>query len=156
MAKKKIPELKIELVNGIGNLLYLSLIEYKREEYLCIIDNVKSSEIDAYVLDYADQSNIDMKNFLQVATMWFYSKSDIHPLSVELSRHGLTNWAAPIYRTFDSTYVSRIVGHGFAYDAMNKSKVRRRRVVALPEGVEVVLKKDGKKLKLADMEKEES
>lgn len=147
MTKKRIPELKIELVNGVGNLLYLSLIEYKREEYLCVVDNIRCSEIDAYVLDYADQERVDVKNFLQVTTRWFYAKSDIHPLSVELSRYGLTQWAAPIYRTFDSTYVSRIVGHGFSYDAMSKSKVRRRRVVPLPEGIEVVLKKDGQRLK---------
>lgn len=139
--KKRIPELKIECVNGTGHLLYLSLIEYKREDYLCIVDNIRSSEIDAYVLDYADQEKIDVKNFLQVATQWFYSKSDVHPLSVEFARHGLTQWTAPIYRTFDSTYVSRIVGHGFTYDVMSKSKVRRRRVVPLPEGIEIVLKK---------------
>lgn len=146
MTKKRIPELKIELVNGVGNLLYLSLIEYKREEYLCVVDNIRFSEIDAYVLDYADQEKIDVKNFLQVVTRWFYAKSDVHPLSVEFARHGLTQWVAPIYRTFDSTYVSRIVGHGFSFDAMNKSKVRRRRVVPLPEGIEVVLKKTGQKL----------
>jgi hypothetical protein len=147
VSKKRIPELKIELVNGRGALLYLSLIEYKRENYICVIDNIRQSEIDAYVLDYADQSNIDLKNFLQVVTLWFYAKSDTHPLSVEIAKHGLTEWAAPIYRTFDSTYVSRIVGHGFSFDAMTKSKVKRRRVVPLPEGIEVVLKKDGRKLK---------
>ena len=146
MAKKKIPELKIELVNGVGNMLYLSLIEYKREEYLCVVDNIRCSEIDAYVLDFADQERINMKNFFQVVTQWFYAKSDIHPLSVEFARHGLTQYVAPIYRTFDATYVSRIVGHGFSYDSMNKSKVRRRRVVPLPEGIEVVLKKTGQKL----------
>lgn len=146
MTKKKIPDLKIELVSGRGNLLYMSLIEYKREEYICVIDNIKSSEIDAYVLDFADQHDIDVQNFLQVVTRWFYAKSDTHPLSVEIAKHGLTEWAAPIFRTFDSTYVSRIVGHGFAYDAMAKAKVRRRRVVPLPEGIEVVLKKDGQRL----------
>lgn len=148
MAKKKIPELKIELVNGTGNMLYLSLIEYKREEYLCIVDNIRCSEIDAYVLDFADQHRIDMKDFFQVVTRWFYASSEVHPLSVEFARHGLTRYAAPIYRTFDATYVSRIVGHGFSYDAMNKSKVRRRRVVPLPEGIEVVLKKTGQRLPL--------
>lgn len=148
MTKNRIPELKIELVpDGGANTFFLALIEYKREEYLCIIDNIKSSEIDAYVLDYADQENIDVKAFLQAVTRWFYSNSDEYPLSVELARNGLTSWGAPIYRTFDSTYVSRIVGRGFTFDLMNKSKVRRRRVVPLPEGIEVVLKKDGRKLR---------
>lgn len=141
MAKKRIPDLKIEVVNGRGNYLYLSLIEYKRENYLCVIDNIKSSEIGAYVLDYADQNNIDLPTFLRAVTRWFYSKSDDHPLSVELARYGLTEWTAPMYRTFDTTYVTRIIGNGFSYDAMAKTKVRRRRVVAIPEGVEIRFKK---------------
>jgi hypothetical protein len=142
LTKKRIPELKIELVNnGVGHLVFMSLIEYKREEYLCIVDNIRSNEIDAYVLDYADQEKINIQNFLQLTTHWFYAKSEVHPLSVELAKNGLTQWAAPIYRTFDSTYVSRIVGHGFSFNAMAKSKVKRRRVVPLPEGIEIVLKK---------------
>lgn len=149
MAKKRIPDLKIELNNS--NHLYLSIVEYKRETYLCLIDNIKSAEIGAYVLDYAGQSGVDVYEFLEIATRWFYGKSEEHPLSLELARHGLTEWASGMYRTFDTTYVSRIVGQGFAYDRMEKSKVRRRRVVALPAGIEVRLKKDGSKLELGQL-----
>jgi hypothetical protein len=141
MAKKKIPELKIELVNDRGNLLYLSLLEYKREFFLCVVDVISPTEIGAYVLDYAEQENVPVNEFLSVVTKWFYSKSDAHPLSVEISRQGLTEHLAPIYRTFDATYVARIVGHAFFYEGMNKSKVRRRRVVPIPEGVAIRLKK---------------
>lgn len=141
MAKKKIPELKVELINERGNLLYLALLEYKRENYLCIIDNVSQSEIGAYVLDYAEQENIPVQEFLSLVTHWFYSKSDNHPLSVEIASQGLTQLIAPIHRTFDTTYVSRIVGHAFVYETMNKSKVRRRRVVPIPEGVAIKFKK---------------
>ena len=137
MAKKKIPELKIELINDRGNYIYMSLIEYKRELYLCIIDSVKPNEIGAYVLDYAEQCNIDLQKFFQFVTHWFYSKSDSHPLSVEFARVGLTEWAGPIYRTFDTTYVSRIVGQAFFYENIDKNRVRRRRVVPIPEGIEI-------------------
>lgn len=141
MAKKKIPELKIELVNDRGNLMYLALIEYKREEYLCIIDAIKPNEIGAYVLDYAEQNLIDLGKFFQISTLWFYSKSDIHPLSVEFAKKGLTDWVGPIYRTFDTTYVTRIVGQAFTYENLDKNRVRRRRVVPIPEGVEIHIKK---------------
>ena len=146
MAKKRIPELKIELINSHENLLFLSLLEYKRETYLCIINDIKSAEIGAYVLDFAGQSGVDVVEFLAQATMWFYSKSEEFPLSVFLAQQGKTEWASGMYRTFDTTYVSRIVGKGFTYDKLEKSKVRRRRVVALPAGIEVRLKKDGRKL----------
>lgn len=141
MTKKHLPELKVEVVNDRANLIYLSLLEYKREVYLCVIDNVTSSEIGAFVLDYAEQENINISNFLSVATRWFYSKSDEYPLSVELSKHGLTETLAPIYKTFDTTYVSRIIGHAFSYEHMRKSKVRRRRVVAIPESITIKLKR---------------
>lgn len=140
MTKKRIPELKIEQISGTGSLLYLSLLEYKREQYLCVIDNITPTEIGAFVLDYADQENIPVKEFLSVVTHWFYSKSEKCPLSVEIARQGLTEGLAPIYKTFDATYVSRIVGNAFTYSAMNKSKVRRRRVVPLPEGIAIRLK----------------
>lgn len=142
MTKKRIPELKIEQINERSNLHFMSLLEYKREIYLCIIDQITPTEIGAYVLDFAEQENVPVQEFLSVVTKWFYSKSDDHPLSVEVAKQGLTERCAPLYRTFDTTYVARIVGHAFNYDGMNKSKVRRRRVVPIPEGVAIRLKKN--------------
>lgn len=141
ITKKKIPELKIEAVSGRGNLLYLSLIEYKREQYLCVIDNIKQGEIGAYVIDYAEQEGIDVSSFLSLTTRWFYGRSEAVPLSIELAKRGLTGWLAPIYRTFDITYVSRIIGQPFTYEGVNKTKVRRRRVIPIPEGIEIKFKK---------------
>jgi hypothetical protein len=141
VTKKKIPELKIEQINERANLHFLALLEYKREIYLCIVDQVTPTEIGAYVLDFAEQENIPVQEFLSVATQWFYGKSDAHPLSVEIARQGLTEKCAPLYRTFDTTYVARIVGQAFTYGGVNKSKVRRRRVIPIPEGVAIRLKR---------------
>lgn len=141
MTKKYIPELKIELVNDRANLIYLSLLEYKRDTYLCVIDNISPTEIGAYVLDYAEQENINVSNFLSIVTRWFYSKSDRHALSVEIAKHGLTETLAPIYRTFDATYVARIIGNAFSYTDVQKTKIRRRRVAIVPEGVTIRFKK---------------
>jgi hypothetical protein len=141
VAKKKIPELKVEYIKDRGNLLYLALLEYKREIYLCIIDNMSPDEIGAYVLDYAEQENIPIREFLSAVTLWFYKSSEKHPLSVELARLGLTEALAPIYKIFDTTYVSRIVGNAFSYEGLSKSKVKRRRVIPIPEGIPIKLKK---------------
>lgn len=142
MAKKKIPELQIEEVNERVNSMYLSLLEYKREVYLCVIDSITPTEIGAYVLDYAEQEQIPLPEFLSVVTRWFYGKSESYPLSVEIAKQGLTEVVSPIYRTFDTAYVSRIVGHAFFNKEQAKSKVRRRRVVPIPEGVAIKLKKN--------------
>lgn len=140
MAKKRIPELNVERVQTPANLHFLCMLEYKRDEYLCIVDNITPATIGAYVLDYADQENVPLNELLSVATKWFYAKSDNHPLSVEVASLGLTERLAPIFRTFDTAYVSRIVGHAFTYEAMNKTRVRRRRVISIPEGIEIRLK----------------
>lgn len=141
MAKKKIPDLDVERVNDRANMHFISLLEYRREEYLCIIDNIGPNEIGAYVLDFIEQEQIPASQFLSIVIEWFYSKSDKHPLSVEVARRGLTKAIAPIYKTFDTNYVSRIVGHAFQYDKMQKTKVKRRRITPIPEGIEIRLKK---------------
>lgn len=141
MTKKKIPELKIELANDGGNLLFLALLEYKRDEYLCVIDNITPSEIGAYVLDFAEQEKVPIADFFSVVINWFYANSDNHPLSVSLAQKGLTERLAPIYKTFDATYVSRIIGNAFTYDEMQQTKVKRRRVVPIPEGIPIRIKK---------------
>jgi hypothetical protein len=140
LAKKKIPELKVEHGES-APLHFLSMLEYKRENYLCIIDNMTPNEIGAYVLDYAEQEDIPVVEFLSIVTRWFYGNSDLHSLSVEIGKQGLTTKLAPIYRSFDTTYVSRIVGNSFRYDLMSKSRVRRRRVIPVPEGVVIKLKR---------------
>lgn len=141
MAKKRIPDLKIEMVDQPVNLHIMALLEYKREQYLCVIDNISPTEIGAYVVDYAEQGNISVPDFLSVATYWFYSKSESCPLSIEVARQGLTEKLAPMYRTFDSNYVARIIGQAFSFKAMDSTKVRRRRVVPIPEGIAIKLKK---------------
>jgi hypothetical protein len=141
MAKKHSPELKLEQVQEKINLHFLCLLEYRRENFLCVIDNITPSSIGAYVLDYAEQENVTVDKFLSLVTEWFYSNSENHPLSVEFARRGLTEGLAPIYRTFDTTYVSRIIGNAFSYEGMAKSKVRRRRVIPIPAGVAIKLKK---------------
>lgn len=131
----------VEPVDDRINLLFLSLLEYRRETYLCIIDNITPSEVRAYVLDYAEQEKIPIVDFLSIVTRWFYSNSENYPLSVELAKYGLTDVMAPIFRSFATSYVSRIVGKEFKYDQQEKNKVKRRRVVPVSEGMEIRFKR---------------
>lgn len=141
MVKKKQPPLIIEDVRGRGNILYLSLIEFRREQYLTIIDNITDTEINAFVLDYAKQEQIDLKQFLSIVNIWFYKSNGKYPLSIELARAGWTQKAAPIYRTFDVSYISRVIGNPFSFDLQKKAKVKRRRVIPIKSGIELQLKK---------------
>lgn len=140
MTKKRIPPLEFEIVQERSNLLYLSVIEYKRSNYLSIIDNVTPDEITAFVLDYVQQEGISIRDFLSMANLWYYKSSSKYPLSVELAKHGFTERIAPMVKTFDISYVSRVVGYPFSYNLIAK-KVKRRRVAVVPECVEIKLKK---------------
>lgn len=140
MAKKKIPQLTIEQVTDKANLYYLSLIEYKRENYLAVIDNISTHEISAFVLDYAHQERIDMRHFLSIVNHWFYKSADKHPLSFEIAKLGLTAQLSPLYRSFDINFVARVVGHPFSFNMEPKSKVKRRKAIPVPDTVEIRLK----------------
>ena len=141
MAKNKIPPLIIENVKDKANLYYLSLIEYKRDSYLTIIDNITPNEISAFVLDYANQESIDMQNFLSIANHWFYKSAHKHPLSFEIAKLGLTSQLSPLYRSFDVNYISRVVGHPFSFNLEPRTKVKRRKAIPVPMTVEIHIKK---------------
>jgi hypothetical protein len=144
MSKKKIPVLIVERVNCRENFIFLSLLEYKKENYLCLIDNIDDTSISAYVFDHAEQNNLPMGSLLSLAVNWFYSKSEQYPVSVEFARHGMTELVAPIYKTFDLANVSRIVGHSFSFK-QEKTKVKRKRITPLQEGIPIILRRQSQK-----------
>lgn len=141
MAKKKVPNLIVEFASDNGNMFFLSVLEYRRENYLCIIDNVSSEEIGAYVLDFAQQEKIDVRELMTAITYWFYRGSTRYPLSFEFSRLGLTPLTNRIYKTFELPHVTRLIGYDFKYDFESPPKIRRRRVSLIPAGTEIRLKR---------------
>ena len=141
MAKKKIPSLIVEYASDNGNLYFLSVLEYRRENYLVIIDNISSEEIGAYVLDYAQQEKLDLRQLLSLVTYWFYRGSSRYPLSFEFSRLGITAATNRIYKTFELAHVTRLIGVDFRFDFESPPKVRRRRVNLIPAGTEIRLKR---------------
>lgn len=141
MAKKRIPSLIVEPVSDSGNLYFLSVIEYKRENYLTVVNNIDEEEIGAYVLDFAQQERLNMQQLMSAITLWFYKGSFTHPLSFEFSRLGLTPLTNRIYKSFELTHVTRLVGNDFRYNLSAQPKIRRRRASMIPAGVEVHLKR---------------
>lgn len=142
MSKKNAPPLVLEEIQDRANYLYLTLIEYKKEKYLTIIDNISGSDISAFVLDYADAENIDLAWFLSIANIWYYKSSEKYPLSFEFAKLGVKNKITPILRTFNIDYVSRMIGKIFVFDIDSKPKIKRKRVNLIPSSVEIKLKKN--------------
>lgn len=142
MAKKQAPPLILEEVQDQSNLLFLCLIEFKKEKYLTLIDNIKDDEISAYVLDHAEAEGLDVQALLSVATHWYYRSSEKYPISFELAKLGLSDKTSKILRTFSIDYVSRMIGKIFVYELDSKPKVRRKRVNVIPSYIEIKLKKN--------------
>ena len=141
MSKKKIPDLFIERAEDRGNFFYISVLEYRRENYLVVVDNISDGELGAYVLDYAQQEGIQLKTLLTAVTIWFYRGSHSYPVSFEFSRLGISKLTNRIYKTFELAHVTRLIGKDFRYDLLSPPKVRRRRVSKIPAGFEIKLKR---------------
>jgi hypothetical protein len=141
MAKKKIPNLIVEHVEDNGNYFFLSLIEHRNEKYLAVIDQVTDDSVGAYVLDFAKQEGLDMKDLMSLITLWFYKAHSKYPLSFEFSRMGVSTQTNKIYRTFELAHVTRVVGNDFRFNIQEEPKVKRRRVNKIPAGIEVRIKK---------------
>jgi hypothetical protein len=151
MAKKRVPSLIVEFASDSGNLYYLSVLEYRRENYLVVIDNISEEEIGAYVLDFAQQERLDVRQILSVVTQWFYRGSGQYPLSFEFSRLGITPMTNRIYKTFELAHVTRLIGNNFNYALESAPKVRRRRVNLIPAGTEIRLKRSSEDRKALDL-----
>lgn len=141
MAKRKIPSLIVERAEDQGNYFYLSVLEYRRQNYLVIVDNITEEEVGAYVLDYAQQEGLDMQQLMSVITHWFYGASERYPLSFEFSRLGIASRTTKIYKTFELAHVTRLIGKDFTYDLNSAPKVKRRRVNKIPAGIEIKLRR---------------
>jgi len=142
VSKKNIPPLILEELQDKANYLYLTLLEHKKERYLAIIDNIRGTDISAYVIDYAEAEGVDVTWFLSVANIWYYKSSDKYPLSFEFAKLGVKDKVEPLLRTFNLDYVSRMIGKLFVYDIDAKPRIKRKRVSVIPSSVEIKLKKN--------------
>lgn len=127
----------MEQVSDAKNLHLLTLLEHRREQYLVIIDNITDTQVTAYVLDYAKQEGINPLMLIQLAKEWLEKTNGEYPLSFELSRLGLTSVTRQIYKTFDVSHVTRLVGLPFVFNLTTPLRVRRRRASKVSAGIEV-------------------
>lgn len=139
--KKKIPPLALELKQDSSTLHYLSVLEYRRDTFLVVVDNITETEVTAFTLDFAEQEGIKVADFLTICTSWFYKSSNRYPLSFEIAKLGLTQQLAPLLKVYDTNNVSRIIGVPFQFNITPaKPKIKRRRVVPVQSTVEINIK----------------
>lgn len=118
-------------------LPFLTLIQFRKQPMLVIVDNVDDRQIKAYVLDMCGPEQVDEEKVILAASEWYAQSKNNFPVSIEFSRRGMTSETSRIYRTFDVEFVSRVIGPAPEFPMGAVKSVKRRRRKAVPHGVEI-------------------
>ena len=116
---------------------FVTLIQFRQEHLLTIVDNADDKLVKAYVLDGCGQARIDVQRILPVCEEWFKNSNEIYPLSIEFSKQGLSDIVAPIYHTFNVEYISRVIGPFPRFNLMDIQSTKRRRRKTISRGVSI-------------------
>ena len=116
---------------------FITLIQYRNEHVLAIIDNADDKKIKAYVLDLCGPEDVDEEAIVTIASEWYSNSEVTYPLSIEFSKRGISNETVKILRTFNTDFVTRIIGPLPKFAMTTTQKVKRRRRKPVPDGVEV-------------------
>lgn len=138
--RRKVPVVPLVIEphpQNYGGLPFLTLIQYRKQPMLVVVDNIDLYSIRAYVLDMCGPEEIDEELIIDVVSSWFDTNKSKYPVSIEFSRRGLTPISSKIYRVLNIEFVSRIIGPvpKFVMDTVKSVKRRRRRV--LPPNIEI-------------------
>lgn len=120
-----------------SGLPFITLIQYRKQPMLTIVDNADDDVIRAYVLDYCGPEHVDEERLIQTAIEWYEQSKQDYPLSIEFSRRGLTSVTAKVYRALNVEFVSRVIGPVPKYPMSTVKSIKRRRRKGVPAGVEV-------------------
>lgn len=138
MQKKSHPPLIIEThPKEYEGFPFITLIQFKTEHILCVVDNADDTYINAYVLDSCGSHGINEESLIEVIAFWSDYNKLKYPLSIEFSKRGLTKRMQALYKTFPIEFVSRVIGPLPSYPMTDVTKVRRRRKKQISPAVEV-------------------
>lgn len=116
---------------------FITLIQYRNQHVLAIVDNADNKTIRSYVLDLCGPAMVDEEQIIKIATEWWDNKKDAYPISFEFARLGLTNKVSAIYRTYAIEYVIRVIGPLPKFEMNEVRSVKRRKRKPVPSGMAV-------------------
>lgn len=134
---KTIPLIIEPYPQGYSGLPFLTLIHYRRQSMLTIVDNADAANLKVFVLDLCGPERVDEAHIISIANDWYNTNREKYPLSIEFSRRGLISQTSKIYRTLNAEFVSRVIGPVPKFVMESIKSVKRRRRKTIPAGVEV-------------------
>jgi hypothetical protein len=118
---------------------FITLIKFNDENYLNIVDNVINKKIICYVLDYCKSEQVNESEIIEIASDWHTNNRENYPISIELSRRGITSFNK-IVRKFPIEYVTRTIGPVFQFPMSGNIKIKRRKRKIPAKNIEIVNK----------------
>ena len=116
---------------------FITLIKFRQNHILTIVDNSDEKTISSYVLDSCGPTKVNEESLIAIASEWYKNNRTNYPISIEFSKRGVVDQFAPILQTFNIEFVSRIIGPLPSFNMDQPICVKRRRRKPLPVGVEI-------------------
>lgn len=135
MVEKIVPIIKEDHGSDYTGLPFLTLVNYQHQPYVVIVDNYINKTLSCYVLDFCEAALINIDPILKCATDWWEDKC-IEPLSVYLSRAGLSEITTGLYKTFLEEHIIRVIGPIPVYE-MNQTYGTKRRKYRDVKSIEI-------------------
>lgn len=118
---------------------FITLIQYRKQPMLTIVDNATDDIIRAFVLDLCGPERVNEELIIQVAAEWYATNRTNFPVSIEFSRLGLSPHTSKIYRSLNVEFISRVIGPVPKYPMANVKSVKRRRRKPIPSAAIIQL-----------------
>lgn len=116
---------------------FITLIQYRKQHVLAIVDNADDKTIRSFVLDLCGPAKVDEEHVIEVATHWWDTSRERYPISFEFSRLGMTGDVAGIYRTYNIEFVTRVIGPLPRFEMAEVHSIKRRKRKPVPAGIEI-------------------
>jgi len=116
---------------------FVTLIQYRKDNILTIIDNSDDKEIAAFVLDLCAQESVDEERIIEIAANWYEEGHERYPMSFEFSRLGVSGETGKIFRNYNIEFITRVIGPLPRFDMNTPPQIKRRRRKAVPPGMEI-------------------
>lgn len=117
---------------------FITLIQYRKQHVLTLIDNTDDKQIHHYLLDLCGPESVDEEQIIGVATEWWEDSRAKYPISIEFSKRGMTKDVSQIYRTYSKEFVTRVIGPLPRFEMSETISIKRRKRKPVPQGIQVI------------------
>lgn len=116
---------------------FITLIQYRDNHELTVVDNANEKSISAFVLDRCGPEGLNEEYVISLIAEWYEGGTKHCPLSFEFSKLGISGTMSSILRTYNIDFVTRVIGPLPQFNMTENRSVRRRRRKQVPTGVEI-------------------